>query len=158
LNVRNSLSLSNFLRSADGRSPLLCVLLALNPTVAWLPSTKSLALSDYLASWQNYSNECISQLSLILPKHLAYEAVARTPKDRPVICMAAALEASDNLRIACGGLQSLPPVLSLPQGSQQAFELVRQAYKQSDDAWASAVYRQDVSQVLLSRLFLSLGI
>ncbi len=157
LNVRNSLSLANFLRSADGRSPLLCVLLALALTVELLPSGKSLPLEKYLVYQQGDKSEVVSKVTLTLPKNLAYEAVARAPKDRPLVCMAAALDDSGGLRIACGGMQTPPQVLSVPRDPQSAFDLVRRAYEQGDDAWASATYRQAMSQVLLRRLLQSLG-
>ena len=158
LNVRNSLSLDNFLRTADGRSPFLCVLLAFAPTIALLPSHQSMRLETYLASSQKKPTEFISTLNLTLPKGLAFEAIARTPKDRPIICMAAAVDDLGNLRIACGGMQNSPQVINISTEPQCAIDLVRQAYQQSDDAWASAEYRQAMSQVLLSRLLQSLGL
>jgi len=158
LNVRNSLSLANFLRTADGRSPFLCVLLAFAPSIALLPSHQSMRLETYLASRQKKPTEFISTLNLALPKGLAFEAIARTPKDRPIICMAAAVDNSGNLRIACGGMQNAPQLINTSTEPQSAIDLVRQAYQQSDDAWASAEYRQAMSQVLLSRLLQSLGL
>jgi len=158
LNVRNSLSLANFLRTADGRSPFLCVLLAFAPSVALLPSHQSVTLETYLASRQKKPTEFISALNLALPKGLAFEAIARTPKDRPIICMATAVDDLGNLRIACGGLQNSPQVINISTEPQSAIDLVRQAYQQSDDAWASAEYRQAMSQVLLNRLLQSLGL
>ena len=158
LNVRNSLSLANFLRTADGRSPFLCVLLAFAPSIALLPSHQSMTLETYLASRQKKPTEFISTLNLALPKGLAFEAIARTPKDRPIICMAAAVDDFGNLRIACGGLQNSPQVINISTEPQSAIDLVRQAYQQSDDAWASAEYRQAMSQVLLNRLLQSLGL
>jgi len=158
LNVRNSLSLANFLRTADSRSPFLCVLLAFGPTIALLPSHQSMRLETYLASRQKKPTEFISAINLALPKSLAFEAIARTPKDRPIICMAAAVDDLGNLRIACGGLQNSPQVINISTEPQSAIDLVRQAYQQSTDAWASAEYRQAMSQVLLSRLLQSLGL
>ena len=158
LNVRNSLSLANFLKTADGRSPFLCVLLAFAPTIALLPSHQSMRLETYLASRQKKPTEFISTLNLALPKGLAFEAIARTPKDRPIICMAAAVDDLGNLRIACGGMQNSPQVINISTEPQSAIDLVRQAYLQSDDAWAGAKYRQATSQVLLSRLLQSLGL
>jgi CO/xanthine dehydrogenase FAD-binding subunit len=158
LNVRNSLSLANFLRTADGRSPFLCILLAFEPTIALLPSHQSMRLETYLASRQKKPTEFISTLNLALPKGLAFEAIARTPKDRPIICMAAAVDDLGNLRIACGGMQNSPQVINISTEPQSAIDLVRQAYQQSTDAWASAEYRQAMSQVLLSRLLQSLGL
>ena len=158
LNVRNSLSLANFLRTADGRSPFLCVLLAFAPTIALLPSHQSMRLETYLASRQKKPTEFISTLNLALPKGLAFEAIARTPKDRPIICMAAAVDDLGNLRIACGGMQNSPQMINISTEPQSAIDLVRQAYQQSDDAWASAEYRQAMSQVLLNRLLQSLGL
>ena len=158
LNVRNSLSLANFLKTADGRSPFLCVLLAFAPTISLLPSHQSMRLETYLASRQKQPTEFISTLNLALPKGLAFEAIARTPKDRPIICMAATVDDLGNLRIACGGMQNSPQVINISTEPQSAIDLVRQAYQQSDDAWASAEYRQAMSQVLLSRLLQSLGL
>jgi CO/xanthine dehydrogenase FAD-binding subunit len=158
LNVRNSLSLANFLKTADGRSPFLCVLLAFAPSIALLPSHQSMRLETYLASRQKKPTEFISTLNLALPKGLAFEAIARTPKDRPIICMAAAVDDLGNLRIACGGMQNSPQMINISTEPQSAIDLVRQAYQQSDDAWASAEYRQAMSQVLLSRLLQSLGL
>ncbi len=158
LNVRNSLSLANFLRTADGRSPFLCVLLAFASSIALLPSHQSIRLETYLASSQKKPTEFISTLNLALPKGLAFEAIARTPKDRPIICMAAAADDFGYLRIACGGMQNSPQVINISTEPQSAIDLVRQAYQQSNDAWASAEYRQAMSQVLLSRLLQSLGL
>jgi CO/xanthine dehydrogenase FAD-binding subunit len=159
LNVRNSLSLTNFLRLADGRSPLLCILLALAPTVEMLPSRKNLYLEKYLLYRHENKSEIVSKVTLTLPRNLAYEAVARAPKDRPIICIAAAVDDTGSLRIACGGLLDPPQVLSISGDPQGEFALVRQAYQQEGgDAWASAEYRQAMSQVLLSRLLQSLGL
>jgi hypothetical protein len=72
--------------------------------------------------------------------------------------MAAAVDDTGSLRIAGGGLLDPPQVLSISGDPQGAFALVQQAYQQSDDAWASAEYRQAISQVLLSRLLQSLGL
>ena len=158
LNVRNSLSLANFLKTADGRSPFLCVLLAFSSSIELLPSHKSLKLENYLASRQENTDEFISTICFTLPKSLAFEAIARAPKDRPIICMAAAVDDLGNLRIACGGMQNSPQVINISTEPQSAIDLVRQAYQQSDDAWASAEYRQAMSQVLLNRLLQSLGL
>ena len=48
LNVRNSLSLSNFLKQTNGRSPVLICLLALNPTVTTFASFEKISLQAYL--------------------------------------------------------------------------------------------------------------
>jgi CO/xanthine dehydrogenase FAD-binding subunit len=157
LNARTSLSLANFLRTADGRSPFLCALLAFTPSIELLPSHKSLKLENYLTTRQEITNEFISGLSLCLPKSLAFETIARAPKDRPIICMAAAVDKSGGLRIASGGLQAPPQVLSISGDPKSAFALVQQAYQEGSDAWASAEYRQGMSQVLLRRLMQSLG-
>ncbi len=158
LNVRNSLSIANFLKSADNRSPFLCVLFALIPIIELFPSNQEQTIEDYLAFQQKNSSEFVSKFTLTLPKNLAYEAVARAPKDRPLICMAAALDEAGDLRVSCGGLQSFPKVFRIVGNIQQAYEFARQAYRESSDAWASAEYRMEMSQALLGRLFQSLGL
>jgi len=72
--------------------------------------------------------------------------------------MAATQDEADNLRVSCGGLQSFPKVFRIVGNIQHAYELTRQAYRESSDAWASAEYRMEMSQVLLGRLLHSLGL
>jgi DNA-binding PucR family transcriptional regulator len=117
-----------------------------------------LKLENYLASRQENTDEFISTICFTLPKSLAFEAIARAPKDRPIICMAGALNEAGSLNVVCGGLQNIPVVLGITGEHQQAFELAKQAYQLGSDAWASAEYRQAMSQVLLSRLMQSLGL
>ncbi|MFZ3070765.1 MAG: FAD binding domain-containing protein [Anaerolineaceae bacterium] len=151
LNVRNSLSLLNFLQSADDRSPFLTALLALAPEVVLVPAQKTIPLEKYLSQTQMGKLELISEMRCILPEAFAFESVARTPKDRPLICLAVARDRAGGLRVTCGGTAKAPQVLPETNQLESLTYLVRQAYQESGDQWASAEYRKEVAVVLLNR-------
>lgn len=158
LNVRNSLSLANFLRSADNRSPFLAALLALKPTVVILPGNNSTSFEQYLLQESQNSLAVISELRIEIPKAFAYEGVGRSPKDRPMICLAVTQDQSGKLQTVCGGMMSSPKVLPLTDRSESLFTLVKQAYENSTDQWASTEYRQETAVVLLSRCLQKIGL
>jgi len=150
-NARSSLSLLNFLRSADQRSPFLTALLALAPELELAPSGRFVSLERFPRSQPENEREFPLWMSFRIPDDFAWEFIARTPKDRPIISLAAARKKDSALRIACGGDEHPPRVISQSAKAEALFALVRHAYEASGDAWASAEYRQEMSQVLLSR-------
>ena len=157
-NVRNSLSLLNFLRSADPRSPFLTALLALAPELEMVPSGKRILLENFPRIAPENELEFPLWMNLQLPAGFAWESIGRTPKDRPIICMAAARYKDGSLRIASGGNEDTPRIIAQNITTETLFALVQQAYESSGDDWASAEYRQEMSQVLLSRCLQRLGI
>ncbi|MEL7644949.1 MAG: FAD binding domain-containing protein [Anaerolineaceae bacterium] len=150
-NARSSLSLLNFLRSADPRSPFLIALLALAPELEMLPSGKLVSLERSPRVQADNEREFPLWMRLQIPVGFTWEFIARTPKDRPIVCLAAARKKDGSLRIACGGDENPPRVVEQDPKAENLFALVRHAYKASGDVWASAEYRQEMSQVLLSR-------
>src|SRR5690606_22039911 len=89
--------------------------------------------------------------TLPLNVHLAYEYVARTPADRPVVCASVARWPSGRTRVALGGYGAAP-VLVLdgpePGGAEAA---AADAYSDAEDEWASAAYRSEIASVLVRR-------
>ena len=57
-----------------------------------------------------------------------------------------------NLRVACGGTIEIWETFELSQSDEDDLEQISNLYQNSNDAWASAEYRQDVAQVLLTRV------
>lgn len=150
-NVRGSLSLLNFLGSADLRSPFLAALMAFAPELEMTPSGKLIPLERYLPVPAEGERDFPLWMQMQLPVGFAWEYIARTPKDRPIISLAVSRKKDGGFRVVCGGDESFPRVIEQKTTAETLFALVRQAFEASGDAWASAEYRQEMSQVLLSR-------
>ena len=148
LNVRNSLSLSNFLKQANGRSPVLICLLALNPTVTTFASFEKISLQAYLE--QRDPDDQVADLFFTEPIDLAFESVGRSPKDLPIVCMAAAKTAEGTLNLAFGGSEKTD-FIRLEPNQTDVSELVSKIYSGTTDQWASEEYRTSAGETLLRR-------
>ena len=88
---------------------------------------------------------------LPLNVQLAYEYIARTPADLPIICAAVARWPSGRTRVILGGTGEAP-VLAMDGPESGGEEIsVADAYSHAGDEWASAEYRQEMAQVLVKR-------
>lgn len=148
LNVRNTLSISNYLAQANGRSPVLICLLALNPVVYSLEHPYGLSLRDFLLS--NPTGDVVTKVKFPKFHKLSYEGVGRSPKDLPIVSVTVSSQMDGRIRVACGGTIEIWEPFELSQ-HHDWIEQVSNLYQNADDAWASAEYRQDVAQVLLRR-------
>lgn len=154
-NLRQAATVAGTLLAAGGRSPLTTALLALDVTL----ELKSLAfgeeqigLGDLLpVRSERLRGRLVTSLGLPLNAHLAYEYVARTPADQPIVCAAVAHWPSGRTRLALGGFGATP-LLALdgpdPSGIEEA---ARNTYSQAGDEWASAEYRQEMAVLLAKR-------
>jgi CO/xanthine dehydrogenase FAD-binding subunit len=169
-NLRNVATIAGTLVGADGRSPLATALLALDARLVVVPGTHSFpmgeagnqsedALEKTIVSLgdlfplrrEALSGRLITQVQVPLNAQLAYEYVARTPADRPLVCAAAVRWPSGRTRLALGGY-GLAPVLALDGPEGGGLEpAARDAYSQAGDAWASAEYRSEMAAVLARR-------
>jgi CO/xanthine dehydrogenase FAD-binding subunit len=157
-NLRNLATLGGTLMASDGRSPLVTCLLALGATVLIEPKGESVELNALLDRRENQQIEgLITQVTIPSTRRLAYEQVARSPADRPIVCVAVADPTArgdpPQMRVALGGFGTKP--LLVPAGEGGADEWGRRASKTfagAGDAWASADYRSDVAGVLVRRL------
>jgi CO/xanthine dehydrogenase FAD-binding subunit len=162
-NIRNQATLGGILISADGRSPLLTVLAAIDPAVLLAPGDETLKLTELLGRRSEIPGSfLILSLYLKRPQSLAYDFVARTPMDRPLVSAAAAYHDHDSkeyLQVAIGGYGDRPsswslgvegkdPETLLSEISGNAIEL----YKDAGDAFASAAYRSEIAGVLTRRV------
>ncbi len=98
LNVRNTLSLSNYLAQTNGRSPVLCCLIALNTKVVLLNGTVEILLATFLA--QKSLDDHVIEVRIPDPVSLAFESVGRSPKDLPIVCVSAAKSADGAIHVA----------------------------------------------------------
>jgi CO/xanthine dehydrogenase FAD-binding subunit len=93
----------------------------------------------------------VTSLSVPLNARLAYESVARTPADLPIVCAAAAAWPSGRTRLALGGYGPAPRLAMDGPDAEGAEVAARNAYNEAMDEWASAEYRQEMAQVLARR-------
>jgi len=158
-NLRQVATLAGTLVSADGRSPFATALLSLDAELelkkAVTPS-EWVSLGDFLPiRAERLSGRLISVVRLPSNARLAYESVARTPVDLPIVCAALVRWPSGRVRLALGGFGEAP-VLAFDGPEPSGLEVAaRDVYNSAGDEWASAEYRQDVAAILAKRCLLS---
>jgi CO/xanthine dehydrogenase FAD-binding subunit len=97
----------------------------------------------------------ITQVTIPLNASLAYEYVARTPADRPIVCVAVARWPSGRTRVVLGGYGQLPLLAMDGPEATGAETAVEDAFSQASDAWASSAYRQATALTLIRRILAS---
>jgi CO/xanthine dehydrogenase FAD-binding subunit len=153
INIRRMATIAGTLVSCDGRSPLTTALLALDARLAWTPGSEIQGLGDFLPLREPFGHErLILEVRVPVNVKLKIEMVGRTPMDRPVVCAAVATWPSGRTRIALGG-HGNAPILAMdgpePGGAVVA---AREAFRYSEDAWASAAYRSEIAGKLVQRM------
>jgi probable selenate reductase FAD-binding subunit len=164
LNLRNMATLAGTIMSADGRSPVITVLLAMEAVVVLEPGDEVVSL-ETLLDQRDQANDrhLITEIRLRQPEILRYERVSRAPTDRPLVCVAVARllrEGSGNeYRVVLGGFGETPirvrkaeTSLAEEEDVDSAAEAARQAYVSASDGWASGEYRSHTAGVLVKRL------
>jgi probable selenate reductase FAD-binding subunit len=149
LNIRNAATVAGTLVSCDGRSPFAAAMLALDAKVTVISEQSSvISLAEY---WALRPHGLITLVSIPLNTKFAYEQVARTPKDVPIVCAALAQWKGGRTRLALGGYGA-SPLLAMDGTEADGLEsAARNAFHEAIDQWASAEYRMDVAAVLAKR-------
>lgn len=160
-NLRNQGTFVGAVMSGDGRSPLLCAALALDPILQLAPAGEAVSLSQLLEHRRTEAPRLITQVAMNLPQSMAYEQVGRAPMDRPIVSAAACRFAGDtgtpSTNIALGGFGPQPVRLDLESiesddDLKRVAELAREEFKEAGDEWASAEYRSQVAGTLTTRV------
>jgi CO/xanthine dehydrogenase FAD-binding subunit len=162
LNLRNAATLAGTLVSGDGRSPFAAALLALDAKITLYdlsstvhnPSPTVYGLGEFLPL---RPRGLITQITLPLNAKFAFEYVARTPADKPIVCAALAQWPSGRTRLAVGGWGKSPSLAmdgTEPSGVDSA---ARNACYEAADDMASADYRMDVASTLAKRCLQALA-
>jgi CO/xanthine dehydrogenase FAD-binding subunit len=159
LNLRNIRTVAGALISCDGRSPFAVVMLALDAklTLGGVQSSV-VGLGDLLPlRTETLRGKLITKIEIPLNAKLAFETVARTPRDKPIVCAALAKWPSGRTRLALGGW-GRQPLLALdgnePGDLEQA---AKNAFHEAGDEWASAEYRSEIAAVLAKRCLAKLN-
>ena len=184
LNIRNRATLAGAIVTADASSPLVTALLACDADVV-LAGTKDktkevqaptdffkvLPLSGFLSYRQQLLGEgtLITEVRLPIPSvdtYSSYARVARTPKDYPIVCAAAALAMKDgiagNVRVSVGGVAATPIRLTrlelgvekkkLADWFARELDAALQDISPKGDWLGSADYRKEMARVLVKRV------
>lgn len=151
-NVRNSYSLHSHVMTCKGRSALTTVLLALDATFEILPESVSVNLDDFLSQRSDYrSGIFIRKIMWSGSLAVAFESIARTPLDQPIICVSIAKWPNGRVRLVVGGYGSAPKVAYDGFNLADIDPAIQSATFGSGDEWASEEYRQEMAKVLSAR-------
>jgi CO/xanthine dehydrogenase FAD-binding subunit len=151
-NLRQVGTVAGTLVSANGRSPFATAMLALDAELTLEPGKTQERVGDVLPLRQErLRGRLITTVAIPTQATLAYEYVARSPADLPIVCVAVAVWPSGRVRAALGGYGRSPALAFDGTEAEGAVEAAQSAYSQASDEWASADYRQDVAGVLLGR-------
>ena len=153
LNIRNAASVAGTLVAADGRSTFTTAMLALDAKITLAnDELKVINLGDFLPMRPgNLRGKLITKIEIPLNAKLCFETVARTPADKPIVCVALAIWSSGRTRLAMGGYGKAP-LLAMDGTEADEIEIaVRNTYHEAADEWGSAEYRMDVAATLAKR-------
>ncbi len=156
-NLRQAGTVAGTLVAADGRSPFAAAMLALDARLTHQPGPAEVDLGDLFEmrslgeGFPQLHGILLTGAAIHLKTALAYHYVARTPADRPIVCVAAGRWPSGRLRVVVAGWGRAPR-LALDAAETGGVEAaVRSAAVDSGDDWATADYRQDVALKLARR-------
>ena len=149
LNVRNAATVAGTLVVADGRSTFACALLALDAKLSVISELSSvISVGEFLPL---RPRGLITLITIPLNAKFAFEYVARTPSDKPIVCTALAQWTGARARLAVGGWGKSPSLAMDGTESVGIEAAARNACHEAADEWASAEYRMDVAATLAKR-------
>ncbi|MDW8351704.1 MAG: FAD binding domain-containing protein [Anaerolineae bacterium] len=189
LNIRNRATIAGAIVTADAASPLVTALLACDAEVVVAGARdkskevqepgdfwKVIPLAGFLAYRQQVLNEgvLITEVRMPIPSpdtRSNYRRVARTPKDYPIVCVAASFAMKDgivgNFRVAVGGIAPVPIRLNrlefglekkrLAEWFESELDAQMQMIDPPGDWLGSAAYRKEMARVLVKRAVLSVA-
>ena len=161
LNLRTMGTVAGTLVSCDGRSPFATVMLGLDAKMTFAANVEKVTLGNFLPMRVGADgispvasirpNRLITEIEIPLKGKLSFETVARSPADKPIVCVALAQWPSGRTRLALGGFGAMP-ALALDGNAPNDLEAAaRNAFAEAGDAWASKEYRSEIAAVLAKR-------
>jgi CO/xanthine dehydrogenase FAD-binding subunit len=155
-NIRQMATIAGKLVTAGGRSSLLTALLAMDAAIEVQilgEKTKTIKIGEWLPLRnQSGIKGLITSVSIPTNTKFAYEAIARTPADLPIVCAAISQWNSGRTRLALGGWGKVPIIAMDGPEADGIQAASKNAYSTAQDQWASAEYRQEMAGVLSGRL------
>lgn len=154
LNIRNSATVAGTVVASDGRSPFAAMMMGLDADVTVNSEQESVTskLGDLLPLRDEVlTGKLITKISIPLNVTAGYEYVARTPADKPIICVALTQWAGGRTRLVLGGWGLSPSLAMDGKGADGIETAAKNAAHDATDQWASAEYRMDVAATLAKR-------
>jgi CO/xanthine dehydrogenase FAD-binding subunit len=154
-NLRQMATIAGTLVTANGRSSIATMMLALDASMEVLKmneAPKNVRIGDWLPlRSEREPGSLITKVSFPVKVKVAFEYIARTQADQPIVCAVIAQWASDRTRLALGGWGQAP-ILAMDGPDSDGIEIAgRNAYSHAEDEWASAEYRREMAGVLALR-------
>jgi len=154
LNIRNAATVAGTLVSCDGRSTFASMLLAMDAKITVNSKQKSeetINIGDFLPLREQVQGKLITKIAIPLNIKLAFDYVARTPADKPIVCIALAQWNSGRTRMAVGGYGKSPMLAMDGTESEGVDTAAKNAFHEAGDEWGSAEYRMDIASTLAKR-------
>jgi len=152
LNIRNTATVAGTLVACDGRSSFATAMLALDARLTIQPGEQEVGFGNFLPLRGSLlPQKLITGITIPLNLHHAFEYVARTPADRPIVCASVAKWASGRTRLTLGGYGPAPLLALDGTSSDDVGASARNAFHEAADEWASARYRCEVAATLAKR-------
>ncbi len=153
LNLRNMGTVAGTLVCCDGRSPFVTALLALDARLTLEgASASTVSLGDFLPVRTDLLHgNLITKIDIPTNVKFGFESLARTPLDRPIVCVALARWPSSRTRLALGGWGPAPLLAMDGNEAGGVDSAARNAFAEAGDEWASAEYRCEIAAVLAKR-------
>lgn len=154
-NLRQMATIAGTLVTTSGRSPLATALLAFDAKIEIIELDKKpqqLKMGDWLpVRSEGQRGKLITLVSIPINLHFAYEDIARTPADLPIVSAAIAQWDSGRTRLTLGGWGTIP-ILAMDGPTSDGIEITgKDSYSIAEDEWASAEYRQEMASILSRR-------
>jgi CO/xanthine dehydrogenase FAD-binding subunit len=151
LNIRNTATVAGTIVASDGRSTFATTLLAMDIKLEIRTSKTESRISNIGEFLLTRPIGLIASITLPLNAKIAFEFVAKTPADKPLVCAALAQWNSGRTRLTLGGYGK-SPFLAMDGTEADGIETAaRNAYHEANDEWASAEYRIEMAAVLAKR-------
>lgn len=152
LNIRNAATVAGTLVTADGRSTFATAFLALDARLTLQPGDEVVEIGNFLPLRpDNIKGKLITIITIPINTKLAFETVARTPADKPIVCATLATWPSGRTRLALGGYGKTPFLAMDGTESEGLESAARNTYHEASDDFGSAEYRMDVAATLAKR-------
>ncbi len=151
---RAQMTAAGSLVAADGRSLWAAALLALDARLTLMKQgepTQTVHVGDWLPLRAEWRGWLMTEIRISQVPQLAWEAVARSPADRPLLLAAVAGWPRGRTRVVVGGWGDAPRLALDGPTAHGAVVAAQNAAYDAQDHLASAEYRREVAQVLVRR-------
>jgi CO/xanthine dehydrogenase FAD-binding subunit len=151
-NIRNAASVAGTIAISDGRSSFNSAMLALDAKILIQPGDQDFQIGNLLPLRESLlQRRLIIKIVIPININIAFEYVARTPVDKPIVSVTVAQWPSGRTRIALSGYGKIP-LLAMDGSESTGFEAALQnVFSDARDERGTAEYRQEVAIILAKR-------